>query len=91
MDLYYGVGDTDYVHVSQSHLPIEELAVNHPVATGDPTSVGGVTWRANALPAAQTGREHVVMFSARMPDGRTVSIDSNLGADEMKHVLQSLR
>ena len=90
VDMNYARGDV-YLHIWQSQLTVADLGAKDPVATGDPTSIGGVTWRANALSAEQAGREGITAFSARMPDGHTVSVDGNLGADVMKHVLESLR
>ena len=90
VDLQYAFGDAS-LHIWQSELPDEDLATKDPVATGDPISIGGVNWHANALPATQAGRAGVIAFSARMADGHSISIDGNLGADVMKHVLESLR
>ena len=90
VDLNYDDG-SNYVHIWQTHLSADQLGETDPFPLGDPIAIGGdVEWHANALPAEQAGRKGVMEFSARLPDGRTVSVDSDLDADVMERVLESL-
>jgi len=90
VDLDYSDG-TSYVHIWQTHLSPDQLGGSDPFPLGVPVGIGGeVEWHANALSAAQVFREGVVEYSARLPDGRTVSVDSDLDADVMRRVLESL-
>ncbi|HJP72551.1 MAG TPA: hypothetical protein VJ975_12610, partial [Candidatus Limnocylindria bacterium] len=88
VDLFYQRADGRSVHVWQTHVSAEELGDQDPVAFGEP--IPSTNWNANALPAAQVGRPGVVEFSTRLDDGRTVSIDSDLGRDTILRVLESL-
>lgn len=90
VDMNYGDG-TNYLHIWQTQVSPDELGETDPVPLGDPIAIGGdVEWHANPLPGAQGGRGGIVEFSARLPDGRTVSVDGDLDADVMKRVLESL-
>jgi hypothetical protein len=88
VDLEYD-GGTHYVHIWQTNAAPEHLGDKDPVSLGEP--MPGTEWGANPLPAGQVGRPGVVEYSARLPDGRTASIDSDLDTDTMKRVLDSLQ
>jgi hypothetical protein len=87
-DLVYERPDGRYVHIWQTHVSSDDLGDQDPVALGEPIS--GRDWNANALSLAQVGRPGVVEFSARLDDGRTVSIDSDLERATILRVLDSL-
>jgi hypothetical protein len=89
-DLYYDDGE-HYLHIWQAHRDPAELGNSDPVPLGEPMAIGGdVEWHANTRVAAQTGRIGVVEYSARWPDGRTISVDSDLDSDLMVRVLESI-
>lgn len=88
VDSVYDDGN-NYVHIWQTHMTADELGDSDPVPKGG--RIEGSDWRANPLPAAQVGREGVVEFSTRMPDGRTVTVDSDLPDDVVQRVLEALR
>lgn len=81
-------GPSHYLHIWQTNASPEHLGDKDPVPMGQP--IAGTVWGANPLPAAQIGRAGVVEYSARLADGRTASIDSDLDADTMKRVLEML-
>lgn len=87
VDVVYENG-TNYVHLWQTQLSPEELGVKDPVTKGEPIDDTG--WNMNPLNAARVGREGVVEYSTRLPDGRTVTVDSDLPADVMRRILESL-
>ncbi len=87
VDVYYQ-GPSHYLHIWQTNASPEHLGDKDPVRMGEP--IAGTVWGANPLPAAQIGRAGVVEYSARLADGRTASVDSDLDADTMKPVLESL-
>ncbi len=89
-DLWYDGGDL-YLHMWQTYLRPSELGSEDPVALGEPTSIGDdIEWRANPLAHRQIGRAGVVEYSARLPDGRTVSIDTDVSGDDIERLLNSL-
>lgn len=87
-DLYY-TGNEKYLHIWQTHRDPSELGSDDPVAQGDPLPLAGdVEWRARSV--APLGRSGVAEYSARLPDGRTVSIDSDLGRADVERILESV-
>ncbi|MCC6618165.1 MAG: hypothetical protein IT341_03890 [Chloroflexi bacterium] len=87
-DLYY-TGNENYLHIWQTHRDPSELGSDDPVVQGDPLPLAGdIEWRARSL--APLGRSGVAEYSARLPDGRTVSIDSNLGRADVERILESV-
>lgn len=87
VDLRYEA-DGHYLHVWQTHASPEALGQKDPVAKGEP--MPGTRWNSYPLPAEQAGGDGVVEYSARLDDERTVSIDSDLDQDTMRHVLDSV-
>jgi hypothetical protein len=83
---YEGAGRS--LHIWQTHISPDQLGESDPVPKGEPLE--GTEWNANPLPAAQVGRAGVVEYSARLADGRTVSVDSDLEASAIERVLASL-
>jgi hypothetical protein len=83
---YEGAGR--YLHIWQTHVSPDQLGESDPVPKGEPLE--GTGWNANPLPAQQVGRAGVVEYSARLADGRTVSVDSDLEASVIERVLASL-
>jgi hypothetical protein len=77
-----------YLHIWQTHISPDQLGESDPVPQGEPLE--GTEWNANPLPAAQVGRAGVVEYSARLADGRTVSVDSDLEASVIERVLALL-
>ncbi|HET8776237.1 MAG TPA: hypothetical protein VFN76_01125 [Candidatus Limnocylindria bacterium] len=88
VDLFYQHADGASVHIWQTLVSAAELGDKDPVALSEP--IPSTDWNANPLPAGQVGRPGVVEFSTRLDDGRTVSIDSDLGRDIMLRILESL-
>lgn len=84
------IDGTHQVRVWQTTADMEETPEIDPVREGEPVEVAGITWRVHRLPADQVGALNVVQYSARMPDGRTVSVDSDLAPDAMERILASL-
>jgi hypothetical protein len=83
-DLYFQGGPSS-LHVWQTLRSREELGTDDPVALGSPGAISTeVQWHSNSLSSA------VVEYSARLPDGRTISVDSDLAAETMELVLQNL-
>jgi hypothetical protein len=87
VDLRYEA-DGHYIHVWQTRASPEQLGEKDPVAKGKP--LRGTQWNTDTVPAEQVGRDGVVEYSTRLPDARTVSIDSDLDQDTMRHVLDSV-
>lgn len=87
VDLFYDGAD-HYLHIWQTSLSPNELGEGDPVPKGRP--LDGTQWRANSLPAVQVGRAGVVEYSTRFEDGGTITVDSDLDADTMRRVLESL-
>lgn len=86
-DLNFDDG-TRYLHVWQTLTELDPES--DPLRGGEQAEVGDVVWLVERPPAAQLGRENVLVYSTRMADGRTVSVDSDLGAEVMERVLASL-
>jgi hypothetical protein len=87
VDLRYE-GGGHYVHVWQTRASPEELGDKDPVAKG--SRLAGTQWNANPLPVEQIGHDGVVEYSTRLQDGRTATVDSDLDADTIRHVLDSM-
>lgn len=87
VDLAYD-GAGRYLHMWQTHISPDQLGESDPVAKGEP--LRGTEWNANPLPAAQVGRAGVVEYSARLADGRTVTVDSDLDPRVIERVLAAL-
>jgi hypothetical protein len=89
-DLYYDDG-AHYLHMWQAHRDPADLGDSDSVALGEPIEIGGnLEWRANPRVGAQVGRPGVVEYSTRWADGRTISVDSDLEAELMMRVLESI-
>jgi hypothetical protein len=76
------------LHIWQTYLPPDQLAMLGPMPEGQP--LDSSEWSIEPLRAAQVGRAGVVVARARLDDGRTVSIDSDLAPETMQRVLDSL-
>jgi hypothetical protein len=87
VDLRYEAGP-HYLHIWQTDASPEQLGEKDPVAKAEP--MPGTQWNRHPLSAEQVGRDGVVEYSRRLDDGRTVSIDSDLDQDTMRHVLDSV-
>jgi hypothetical protein len=87
VDLRYEA-DVQYLHIWQTRASPKELGQKDPVAGGEPFP--GTQWNRHPLPPEQVGRDGIVEYSRRLDDGRTVSIDSDLDQDTMRHVLDSV-
>lgn len=88
VDLQYGDG-TNYLHIWQTTMSPEKLGTKDPVKGGETIAIGDIEWTADDL-FVFNGVANGVQFSARLTDGRTVSIDSDLDVETMRAVIESL-
>jgi hypothetical protein len=89
-DLHYTDG-VHPLHIWQAQKAPGELGADDPVLHGEPINSGGdIDWVAETRSRADAGVDGFVIYSARLADGRTVSIDSTLPADVMQRVLDSV-
>jgi hypothetical protein len=89
-DLHYTDGSHG-LHIWQAHRAPGELGGDDPVLHGEPTEIGGnIDWVVERRSEAEAGVAGFVIYSARLADGRTVSIDSTLPDDVMERILESL-
>jgi hypothetical protein len=85
-DLRYE-GDEHYVQIFQAHRGPAELGPKEPFDYGDRSPIGDeVEWHAGSLAIDPEATE----YSARMPDGRSVSVASNLDPATIQRILDSL-
>jgi hypothetical protein len=84
VDLTYE-GAAHYLHIWQTSS--DDLAKD-PLAQDRPA--GDAEWSQEPLAQAQIGRADVVEFSARLEDGRTITVDSDLDPESIHQVLRSL-
>ena len=88
-DLYYNDGEHS-LHIWQAFRGPGELGPKDPFDYGDRSPIGDtVEWHATSL-EDQLQTDGLVEYRGRLPDGRTVTVDSTLDAEVMERVLQSL-
>lgn len=88
-DLNFHDGE-HHVHIWQAFRGPGELGPKEPFDYGDRSPIGDtVEWNATSL-EDQLETPGLVEYRGRMPDGRTVTVDSTLDAETMERVLQSL-
>lgn len=87
VDLVYD-GAEHRLHLWQTLVDPAAMGETDPVGKGEP--IEGTPWGVSRLPATQVGSAGVVEYAARLDDGRTVTIDTDLDVDTMRRVLESL-
>lgn len=88
-DLHYHDGE-HHLHIWQAFRGPGALGPKEPFDYGDRSPIGdAVEWHATSL-EDQLQTDGLVEYRGRMPDGRTVTVDSTLDAETMERILQSL-
>jgi hypothetical protein len=88
-DLHYNDGEHQ-LHIWQAFRGPGELGPKEPFDYGDRIPIGDtVEWHSTSL-EDQLRTDGLVEYRGRMPDGRTVTVDSTLDAEVMERILQSL-
>jgi hypothetical protein len=88
VDLQYR-SEVNHLHIWQTTVAPEELGAEDPVKGGGETvAIDDREWTTHDRSA--NGFANAMQFSARLTDGRTVSIDSDLDPETMRGIIESL-